>query len=144
MFNILLWHFIFLWFKLLIFAMYLQTGLKSYISVSNMTDEKLAIQVLLRHYWKEMMTASRATAVVKICKVEGGECTLSKTTAIEWLLRPSANGETCLADQQTVSGRPSTLNIGALRKLVEQQTQINTHRLLAQLGSSKFITIKSN
>ena len=47
-----------------------------------MTEEKIVFYVLLRHYWKKMMSA-RAAAVAEICEVESGECMVRKTTAIE-------------------------------------------------------------
>ena len=58
--------------------------------------------------------SARGAAVVEIWELEGGECTVSKTTAIEWLFRRFNNGETSLEDQPR-SGRPSTtMNIEAL------------------------------
>ena len=93
-----------------------------------MMDEKFAIRVLLRHYWKKGLSAR--AAVAEICDVEG-EGMVSKTTAIDWFKRFN-NGETSLADQPR-SGRPSTVNTEALHELVEQQPQTSTRRLSAEL-----------
>ena len=68
----------------------------------------------------EKKISARATAV-EICEVDGDECTVSKTTAIEWLFRRFNNRETSPVDLPS-SGRPSTIiNIEAQRELVEQQ-----------------------
>ena len=62
----------------------------------------------------EKRISAGGVAVVEICKVEG-ECTVSKTTAIEWLFRRRFNnGETSSLDDKPMSGRPSTTNIEAL------------------------------
>ena len=58
-------------------------------------DDKFAIRVLLRHYWKKGLSAR--AAVAEICDVEG-KGMVSKTTAIDWFKRFS-NGETGLANQ---------------------------------------------
>ena len=49
--------------------------------------------------------SDRAAALVEICEVEGGECTVIKTTPIEWLFRRfDNNGEPSIEDQPR-SGR---------------------------------------
>ena len=78
--------------------------------------------------------SGRAAAVDEICKVEGGEDTVYKTTPIEWFRRRSDNGETSIEDQL------STMNNEVLgSELVEEQPQRSTrHGLLsAELGPSK-------
>ena len=64
--------------------------------------------------------SARVVAVVEICEMEGGECTMNKKTIIEWLFRRFNNAETSLKDQPR-SGRPpmATMNNEALHELVE-------------------------
>ena len=76
--------------------------------------------------------SARAAAVVEICEMEGGECTVSKTTAIKWLFRRFNNGETSLEDQLKSDGRPSkTMNTEAQRlELVEGAATASKYSLI--------------
>ena len=49
-----------------------------------MSDEKIVIRVLLRHYWKKGL--STRAAAEEICALEG-EGVVNKTTAAEWFKR---------------------------------------------------------
>lgn len=69
-----------------------------------MCDEKTAIRVLLRHYWRKGLSAT--AAVKEICSIEG-DGVVSKTTAVNWFNR-FQSGDTSLQDKPR-SGRPSTV-----------------------------------
>ena len=75
--------------------------------------EKCIICVFLCRHWKKGMSAK--AAAVEICEVEGDECTVSKITAVAWFKRLN-NGKTSLGCQLRPGGRPSTMNIVALRR----------------------------
>ena len=104
-----------------------------------MTEEQFAIRVHLRQYWKRRMCAR--AAAVEICEMEG-ECRAGKIiSVVEWFRRFS-NCETSFEGQKS-SGRPSTINIGVLRReLVEQQLQTSTLRFSTELSPSKSIVFR--
>ena len=56
-----------------------------------MADEKIVIRGILRHYWRQGISATK-----KICKIEGPGI-VSKTTAEEWFKRFN-EGDTSLED----------------------------------------------
>jgi histone-lysine N-methyltransferase SETMAR len=97
-----------------------------------MSEEKIAIRALLRHYWKKGL--STRAAVEQICEVEGPEV-VSQSAATRWFNRFN-NGDTSL-ENKSRSGRPSTTDNEALRELVEQQPGTSTRRLSAELGPSQ-------
>ena len=61
--------------------------------------------------------SARAAAAIEIFEVEGGECTVSKTTTIDWYKRLD-NGETSLEDFPRSGGRRPFMNLEALLKQV--------------------------
>lgn len=94
-----------------------------------MCDEKIAIRVLLRHYWKKGL--STRAAAEEICAVEG-EGVVNKTTAAEWFKRFN-EGDTSLQDKPR-SGRPSTVDNEALLEAVKNQPATSNRILSAELG----------
>ncbi|CAD5220683.1 unnamed protein product [Bursaphelenchus xylophilus] len=91
--------------------------------------EKSEIRVLLRHYWKQGLSA--AAAAKKICEVEGDNV-VSDRTAQNWFKRFN-DGDTDLEDK-THSGRPTTVDSEAIREAVETNPSVSTRRLAAELG----------
>lgn len=90
--------------------------------------EKYEIRVLLRHYWKQGINATKAAE--KICQVEG-ENLVSDAVARFWY-RKFKNGEVGLEDQPR-SGRPNTVDTEALRNAVEANPSTSTRRLSDEL-----------
>ena len=84
-----------------------------------MCDEKIAIRVLLRHYWKKGL--STRAAAEEICAVEG-EGVVKKTTAAEWFKRFN-EGDTSLQDKPR-SGRPSTVDEALLEAVKTRQPPV--------------------
>lgn len=97
-----------------------------------MSDEKIAIRVLLRHYWKKGL--STREAVTEICSVEG-EGKVSKSTAAEWFQRFN-QGDVSLQDKPR-SGRPSAVNKEELCDVLEEQPHASTSDMAAVLGTCK-------
>ena len=78
---------------------------------------------------------SARAAAIEISNVEGVECTVSKTTAIERLFRRFNNCETSL-EYQPRSGGPSIMNISSWWR--ERQPQASSRKLLStEFGPSK-------
>jgi transposase len=94
--------------------------------------EKHYFRVLLLHYWKQNLKATEATQ--KICQVEG-EGVLSVHTTRKWFKKFN-DGDTSLEDEPR-SGRPVTVDSGALLERVEANPATSTRRLLAETGASK-------
>lgn len=97
-----------------------------------MTEEKIIIRGILRHYWKKGLGAKAAAKEINIVEGQG---TISVTTAKEWFRR-FKNGDTSLNDKLR-SGRPSIMDNEALRNLVEEQPSTSTRRLSAETGASQ-------
>ena len=95
----------------------------------DMCDEKIAIRVLLRHYWKK--GRSVRAAVKEICDVEGVGA-VSKSTANNWFRR-FQNGDTDLEDRPR-TGRPEELDDEALLEEVEEDPKASTRDLSAVLS----------
>lgn len=96
-----------------------------------MCDEKTAIRVLLRFFWKKGLTAAAATR--EICEVEGKDV-INKTTAQRWFQRFS-DGDTSLEDKPR-SGRPCELDDEVLLAKLEEKPHASTRELSAALGPS--------
>jgi [histone H3]-lysine36 N-dimethyltransferase SETMAR len=101
-------------------------------NIKEMSDEKIAIRVLLRHYWKKGL--STRAAVKEICSVEG-EGSVSKSTASEWFQRFS-EGDLSFHDKPR-SGRPSTVNEQELCAALQKQPHSSASDLAATLGTCK-------
>ena len=69
---------------------------------------------------------TRAAVTIEIFEVEGGNCTVSKATTIEWCKRFKI-GEISLEDLSRSGGRPSTMNFEALRKLLKGAATTNKY-----------------
>ena len=94
-----------------------------------MCDEKIAMRVLLRHYWKK--GHSVRAAVKEICDVEGVGA-VSKSTANNWFRR-FQNGDTDLKDRPR-TGRPKELDDEALLEEVGEDPKASARDLSAVLS----------
>lgn len=97
-----------------------------------MFEEKYAVRVLLRHYWKAGLSVRAATD--KICSIEGIG-SMNKSTAGEWFKR-FTQGDTSLEDKPR-SGRPTTLENDALCAALKNQPSSSTRDLEAVMGVGK-------
>jgi histone-lysine N-methyltransferase SETMAR len=104
-------------------------AIKHFISV--MVSQKIAIRVLLLHYWKKGFKA--VTAASEIRSTEGTSA-VSARTAQRWFKR-FRDGDTSLEDEPR-SGRPSVVDEDALRDAVQEDPSLTTRELAADLGSS--------
>lgn len=102
-----------------------------------MCDEKTAIRVLLRFFWKKGLSAAAATR--EICEVEGEEA-VNKMTASRWFRR-LADGDTSLEDKPR-SGRPCEVDDQALCDMAMDQPHASSRELSAALGPSHTTIIR--
>ena len=89
-----------------------------------MCDEKIAIRVLLRHYWKKGLSA-KATAE-QICDVDC-EGTVHRNTTAVWFKR-FTNGDTSLEDNPR-SGQPNDVDDKALLAALEEKPHSSAREL---------------
>ena len=97
-----------------------------------MCDDKTAIRVLLRFFWKKGLSAKAAAE--EICAVEGNGV-IDRRTASNWFKRFN-EGDISLVDKPR-SGRPSIVDDETLRDMVKEQPRISTRDLSVELGPSK-------
>lgn len=93
-------------------------------------EEKYEILVLLRHYWKKGLTA--AATAREICQIEGEGVVNARTTS-RWFQKFNA-GDTSL-ERKKGSGRLMTFNQNELRQVVENNPQLSTRQLSAELSA---------
>ena len=96
-----------------------------------MSEDKIVIRGLLRHYWKRGFSAKAAAEI--ICEFEG-EGVIHRNTAAIWYKR-FMDGDTTLSDKSR-SGRPLVVNKQVLRTALEEQPHSSTRDLSAILGVS--------
>lgn len=97
-----------------------------------MSEEKIAIRGLMRHYWKKGLNPTSTTKI--ICEFEGDN-TVKRSTVSDWFKRFNS-GDTSLTDKPR-SGRPSVLDEDDLQLAMESHPDASTRELSTLLGSSK-------
>jgi histone-lysine N-methyltransferase SETMAR len=96
-----------------------------------MSEEKIALRGLLRHYWKKGLSAKAATD--QICEVEGTGTVHRNTVAI-WFRRFN-DGDTSLLDKPR-TGRPSEVDNATLKATLKENPHLSTRELATRLGHS--------
>ena len=102
-----------------------------------MADEKIVIRGILRHYWRQGISARATTK--KICEIEGPGI-VSKTTAAEWFKRFN-EGDTSLEDKSR-SGRPSVPVNETLLQSIQQKPHTSTRELASDIGTSQSTIVR--
>ena len=97
-----------------------------------MSDQKSAIRVLIRFFWKKGLSAKAATE--QICVVEG-ETVVNRKTASNWF-KCFNLGDTSLEDKPRC-GRSSVLNEAVLSAHVTEHPHASTGEMSSTLGTSK-------
>ena len=97
-----------------------------------MCDEKTAIRVLLRFFWKKGYSAKLATE--QICEVEG-ENIVNRKTASNWFKR--FNGGDTSLEEKPRCGRPSVVNENDLRDELTKHPNSSTRELSRHLALRK-------
>jgi len=93
-----------------------------------MCDEKIAVRVLLRHYWKKGFSSRAATK--EICDVEG-EDYVSKSAAGRWFKR-FQDGDIDLEDKPR-SGRPPEIDDDVLLATLQEDTHASSRDMSVTL-----------
>lgn len=96
-----------------------------------MSEDKIVIRGLLRHYWRKGLSAKAAAE--EICAVEG-EGLVHRNTAALWFKR-FKSGDTSLQDEPR-SGRPSVVDDEELLECVKQDPHATTRVLSTVVGAS--------
>jgi histone-lysine N-methyltransferase SETMAR len=102
-----------------------------------MSQETIEIRVLLKHYWKKGLKATKAAR--EICSVEG-EDAVSVRVAQMWFKR-FKEGDLDVKDKPR-SGRPSVLDEEELQAALDDEPGSTTRELAEDLGISQMTIVR--